>query len=233
MVRGGCTTYVQYGRRRRARGGIDGGMGRVEMDARRGSGHDIVVGMAGPGGGRVGGGGVVQGMDVRIIISKALEVDPCRRRAQGALRPAESEPLDLYDEELLLVAELFVWGQHNISASVHVGEGIDAPSLSLWKLLRKTRSLSLFRRRIVSICGGFLGLATNTCEEMRCRNGRNTTRTLKTWNASNWMFLLLSRRRFIIILRFASFAMYFVMTLKFARSSRISPSSLSDWRFVT
>jgi hypothetical protein len=30
--------------------------------------------------------------------------------------------------------------------------------------------------------------------------------TLNTWNASNWMFLLLSRRRFIIIFKFASFA---------------------------
>jgi hypothetical protein len=69
--------------------------------------------------------------------------------------------------------------------------------LSLWKPWRKTRSLSLFRRRIVSIGAGFFGFAT---------------KTLKTWKASNWMFLLLSRSRFIIIFRFASDAMYRVIT---------------------
>ena len=47
------------------------------------------------------------------------------------------------------------------------------------------------------------------------------------------MFLLLFLRRFIIILRLASLAMYRVITLKFARSRRISPRSLRDCRFVT
>lgn len=64
--------------------------------------------------------------------------------------------------------------------------------------------------------------------------GRGTRRlTLNTWNASNWIFLLLSRRRFIIIFKFASLAMYRVITLKLARSRRISPSSFRDCRLVT
>ena len=42
-----------------------------------------------------------------------------------------------------------------------VEDGI--PSLSLWKPFKNTKSLSLFRRSIVSICGGFFGFATNTC----------------------------------------------------------------------
>lgn len=57
--------------------------------------------------------------------------------------------------------------------------------------------------------------------------------TLNTWNASNWIFLLLSLSRFIISLRLSSLEIYRVMTLKLVRSSRISPSSLSDCRLVT
>lgn len=44
--------------------------------------------------------------------------------------------------------------------------GKHAPSLSLWNDLRKFNSLSLFLRKMVSICGGFLGFATNTYGSM-------------------------------------------------------------------
>lgn len=38
----------------------------------------------------------------------------------------------------------------------------DIPSLSLWKFFKNCNSLSLLRRSMPSICGGFFGLATNT-----------------------------------------------------------------------
>jgi hypothetical protein len=41
-------------------------------------------------------------------------------------------------------------------------DGKYVPSLSLWNDLRKFNSLSLFLRKMVSICGGFLGFATKT-----------------------------------------------------------------------
>jgi len=49
--------------------------------------------------------------------------------------------------------------------------------------------------------------------------------TLKTWNASNWMFRLLSRSKFIISFKFSARLMYFVMTVKLCRSRRSSPRS--------
>ncbi len=52
----------------------------------------------------------------------------------------------------------------------------------------------------------------------------STDRTLKTWNASNWMFLLLSRSKFIINFRFSGLPINRDITLKFARSSNNSPS---------
>ena len=49
--------------------------------------------------------------------------------------------------------------------------------------------------------------------------------TLKTWNASNWMFRLLSRSMFIISFRFSALLMYFVITEKLCLSRRSSPRS--------
>lgn len=49
--------------------------------------------------------------------------------------------------------------------------------------------------------------------------------TLKTWKASNWMLRLLSRKRFIISLRFSGLLMYFVIIVKLCLSNSNSPSS--------
>lgn len=53
--------------------------------------------------------------------------------------------------------------------------------------------------------------------------------TLNTWNASNWMFRLLSLSRFIISFKFSARLMYLVMTVKLCLSSRSSPRS---WKTV-
>ena len=49
--------------------------------------------------------------------------------------------------------------------------------------------------------------------------------TLKTWKASNCMFLLLSLSMVIISFRFSGFEMYRVIVVKLWRSSNSSPNS--------
>ena len=58
-------------------------------------------------------------------------------------------------KNILLVLEIVTAEQVNMARAC-------VPSLSLWKFLRKARSLSLFLLKMASICGGFLGFATNT-----------------------------------------------------------------------
>ena len=53
----------------------------------------------------------------------------------------------------------------------------------------------------------------------------NERLTLNTWNASNWIFLLLSLSRFIISFKFSGLLMYLVITVKLWRSSKSSPRS--------
>ena len=63
--------------------------------------------------------------------------------------------------------ELLVWSQAHMlvieSARREIGR--NTPSLSLWKSFKNLSNLSLFLRRMLSICGGFFGLATNTCDK--------------------------------------------------------------------
>lgn len=74
------------------------------------------------------------------------------------------QALDLNNKELLFIAELFICRTKNYKKSrMQVKRRRFIPSLSLWKLFKKLRSLSLFLLRILSICGGFFGFATNTC----------------------------------------------------------------------
>lgn len=53
----------------------------------------------------------------------------------------------------------------------------------------------------------------------------DTSGTLKTWKASNWMLRLLSFNRFIINFKLSALAMYRVMIVKLVRSKRISPNN--------
>lgn len=52
------------------------------------------------------------------------------------------------------------------------GKDKTLPSLSLWKSFKNLRSLSLFRRRMLSICGGFFGFATNTYSALIRHSGK-------------------------------------------------------------
>lgn len=62
-----------------------------------------------------------------------------------------SETLYLHDEELFLVAELFVYMGDASEVTDLKRDVSGLPSLSLWKVLRKASSFSLFLRRMVSI----------------------------------------------------------------------------------
>ena len=65
----------------------------------------------------------------------------------------ESQSLNLNDEELFLITELFIY---NVGRGKHKTHAFPkrtaaAPSLSLWNDLRNARSLSLFLLKIDSI----------------------------------------------------------------------------------
>ena len=70
--------------------------------------------------------------------------------------------LDLHNQELLFVAELFICTNMIFSNRARVKCETDVPSLSLWKVFKKFSNFSLFRRRMDSIWGGFFGFATKT-----------------------------------------------------------------------
>ena len=53
----------------------------------------------------------------------------------------------------------------SVIESARRGISRNTPSLSLWKSFKNLSNLSLFLRRMLSICGGFFGLATNTCDK--------------------------------------------------------------------
>ena len=57
------------------------------------------------------------------------------------------------------------------------------------------------------------------------QRSRNVQKTLKTWNASNWMFLLFSFNRFICCFKLSVLLMNLVITEKLYRSSSSSPSN--------
>ena len=145
----------------------------------------------------------------------------------------------LYDEELLFVAELLVC-QVSLATDagiyMHERVGMLRTLFVIVEVAQEHKELLLISPQnslnlwwLLGVCHEDLATAVSSHKA----GSFAATLTLKTWNASNCMFLLLSLSKFIIILRFASFAIYRVMTLKFARSSKISPSSWSDWRFVT
>ena len=69
---------------------------------------------------------------------------------------------------------------------------VDKPVLSLWNLVRNSTSLSLFFKRMSWIGFVLFGFATNT---------------LKTWKASNCMFLLRSLSIVIMSFRFSGLLM--------------------------
>ncbi len=64
--------------------------------------------------------------------------------------------------------KLLIWilptQQMSERLKARVIRGMCLPSLSLWNPCKNTRSFCLFLRRMLSIAGGFLGLATNTCK---------------------------------------------------------------------
>lgn len=84
----------------------------------------------------------------------------------AGLHTSSLQLLYLHDEELLLIL-------HKTENSKVSVDWIDyrmqkltvncSSSLSLWKPFKNTSSFSLFLLNIASICGGFFGFATKTC----------------------------------------------------------------------
>lgn len=116
----------------------------------------------------------------------------------------------LFIIELLVVLKKLNWICKRKVGFIYFHPPLALPARSLWKFPKNVINRSLFFWRMSMMALGLLGLATNT---------------LNTWNASNWIFRLLCRSKFIMSFRFSGSEMYLVIMLKLLLSRRSSPSN--------
>ncbi len=140
----------------------------------------------------------------------------------GGCFKAESllKVLDLYDEELFLVAKLLICITETsffLKKKVAEKTRITPTFFIVMERFQKIEKFLLVPpkntfdlRRFFRICDKHLAYHSKFNENMYLnliKRAEKRKLTLNTWKASNWMFLLLSRSRFIIIFKLASLAM--------------------------